>query len=397
MYKLRPWEGNFKVQAKKINTTSLYAFLTLISVVTAILVILISKGKLIKIFFFPDYNDCLMDFFNSLIEVHTKHPYKDFSVLYPPLANLFFYALFSFVPLNDLSVLPYSHEEAIRLVGTPNDIRLHQTCMLLFLFTFLVSVLLFVFLMQKFSMPKSNLLIFCLFFTFPMLQAMERGNIVLLPFGITLFFYLYHESSNRILRELSILALAIAFGFKLYPAFLGVLLIKEKRVKDIIKAFIYAILVTIIPLIIMDDLPGLFTWFDILLTYGTDMTASELVVRNIAMLICVLFIVLDVLAAFTKRPLVRLTKSQSLMLIIWLMVLINGNLDGLVLMFTIIPFVLFLKEEPVLNKYNIIEFIVYMVCLLPLGINKLNYYFLPLFIVGGIIRTKMRQDEEMSG
>ncbi|HBE09777.1 MAG TPA: hypothetical protein DCY81_04450 [Lachnospiraceae bacterium] len=378
------------MKEKQINSTALYAFLTLLSVVSAILIILISKGNLIKIYFFPDYNDSLMDFFNSLIEVHTKHPYKDFGVLYPPLANLFFYSLFMFVPRNVISVLPYSHREAILLVGTPNDIRMNQTCMLLFLFTFLMSVLLFVFLIQKFLIQKSNLLIICLFFTFPMLQAIERGNIVLLPFTFTLFFYLFHESPKRILRELSILSLAIAFGFKLYPAFLGLLLIKEKRIKDVIKAFIYAILVTIIPLLIMDDLPGLFTWFNILLSYGTDTPSSEFIFRDLAIITCVLFISLDTLSSFTKRPLIRLTKSQSLMLIIWLMILINGNLDGLVLLFTIIPFVIFSIEEPVINKFNIIEFIVYMVCLLPLGINKLNYYFLPLFLIGGIIRAKKR-------
>ena len=81
----------------------------------------------------------------------------------------------------------------------------------------------------------------------PMLFAMDRSNIIMLAMLLNTFFIFYHKSDNKIIRELSLIALAISAGIKLTTALLGVMLIYDKQWKEAIRTVIYGIVAAVAP------------------------------------------------------------------------------------------------------------------------------------------------------
>lgn len=375
---------------KPVKTINLFIILTIVSLVSVMLIILLSNGSLFRIFFFSDQDDSLMDFFNSLIEVHTKKPYGDFGVLYPPLANCFFYTLQLFIPSSFKEAWPKNHKETVYLVGTSKDIRMNQACMVLFLLTFLLFIFLFVILIKKISNNKSNLFILCLLFSHAMIQILEHGNIIIISFVFAMIFYLYHDSDNPLVKELSLISLAVSFGFKLYPAVFGIILIKKKQYTESIRAILYGIALTIIPMMFLDGISGFPIWFDNVILFGTDPSSqTEDTLRIISIIICIIVVIYDTLFTSSKRH-IALKESQLIMFICWLMILLCGNIESSTLLFITLPFLLFCNEEEHINRYNVGEFIIYMSCLLPIGINKLEYLFLPIFVLCCIVRSRLQ-------
>ena len=82
-------------------------------------------------------------------------------------------------------------------------------------------------------------------------------------------FILYRNSENPLLRELACLALAIAAGFKLYPAFLGVLLLRDKNYLAAVRTVLYGVVCLCFPLFFFNEgLFGLTLWFRVLFDFS---------------------------------------------------------------------------------------------------------------------------------
>ena len=65
-----------------------------------------------------------------------------------------------------------------------------------------------------------------------------------------MIFLAFYDSENKILREIALISLGLAVGFKLYPIAFGALLLKEKHYKELLRAAIYCILFTFVPFFI---------------------------------------------------------------------------------------------------------------------------------------------------
>ena len=116
---------------------------------------------------------------------------------------------------------------------------------------------------------RKKLLAFCAVFSYGVLYGLERGNILLLCWPLMAFFILYRNSENPLLRELACLALAIAAGFKLYPAFLGVLLLRDKNYLAAVRTVLYGIVCLCFPLFLFNEgLFGLTLWFRVLFDFS---------------------------------------------------------------------------------------------------------------------------------
>lgn len=374
-------------KTKQIKPTTLYIILTITFLLSAILILILSNGSLFRLFFFSDQDDSLMDFFNSLIEVHTKKPYSEFGILYPPLANCYFFFLQLFIPTNIKEIWPKNHKDTLYLVGTSKDIRLNQNCMIVFLLSFLLFIFLFAILVKKILKEQSNILIFCLIFSHAMLQIIDRGNVIIISFVFTLIFYLNHENSNKLIKELSLISLAISFGFKLYPAFFGIILFKKKQYKEAFRTILYGIILTFIPMMLLDGFSGFSLWINNVFHFSSDpYSRTENYFRIVFILICVIVLLVDVFFTNYER-IISLKESQFIMIICWLMIIICGDTESYSLIFVILPFLLFCNEEVCLNRYNITEYIVYLCCILPMGINKLEYVFFPIFVLCSYLRN----------
>ena len=68
-------------------------------------------------------------------------PYTVYGTLYPPLANLIFFALYLFVPVEYAERWPVNFSESVAIRGTSMDLRVHQASLLIFIVFFILSAI----------------------------------------------------------------------------------------------------------------------------------------------------------------------------------------------------------------------------------------------------------------
>ncbi|MBQ9871122.1 MAG: DUF2029 domain-containing protein [Eubacterium sp.] len=376
------------MKQKLKETKHMYILLSLITLVSVVFALLISNGKLFQVFFFLDPDDTGMDFFNSMIEVGTRRPYDQYHVLYPPLANLFFYILSLFIPDALKAGWPATHDAVKGIVGTREDLRLTQSALMIFLLFLILT--LFAIAVMIHSCTHSYLLTFCLTFSAGTMSAIERGNVILLAFVLTFYFVKHYNDENKLKSELALIAVAAAFGFKLYPCIFGLLLLKDRKFAAAGRCILYAVLFTVLPTFVFEGPSSIIPWLKYVFGIGgstgtataTEGTGSGIPWHLVLFLILGLFLMIALMIRRNGKPVIPLKDSQILFLITYLSLLIGGGAGGYNLIFFIVPFLAFLQEERTLNRCNIIEFLIYMICLLPAGINQMNYLFFLLFLIG---------------
>lgn len=257
---------------RRLTPMQIYCWATVVCLAVLLLALLASRGALLHRFFFYDVTDTGMDFFHSIEYMRGRMPYGQFDTLYPPLANLFFYVLYLLVPKTQSATWTESFISSLNMKGTERDLRLQQATMMLFIVFVIVVVLGIVSMTERLTRScggRKELLAFCAVFSYGVLYGLERGNILLLCWPLMAFFILYRNSENPLLRELACLALAIAAGFKLYPAFLGVLLLRDKNYLAAVRTVLYGVVCLCFPLFFFNEgLFGLTLWFRVLFDFS---------------------------------------------------------------------------------------------------------------------------------
>ncbi|MBE6817493.1 MAG: DUF2029 domain-containing protein [Ruminococcaceae bacterium] len=197
--------------------------------------------------FFVSSTDHFMDFFNPLYFSSFENPYefKDLGAIYPPICYILYKIVLLFVPAGEIT--------------DRFEIRENRTVVMLFAMitmALLLATVAIIFQNLRTSHIKKWILSFCIIFSFPMLFLIERGNILLLCLALSLFFVFYHDSKNKLMSELSLIALAIAAAIKIYPAVFGILLFFEKRIdiKKIARCILYGIAAFVLPFFLLDGL-----------------------------------------------------------------------------------------------------------------------------------------------
>ena len=259
---------------RRLTPMQIYCWATVACLAVLLAIFLVSRGELVHQFFFHAPSDTGMDFFHSIEYVKGRMPYGLFGTLYPPLANLLFYVLYRFVPESQSEKWAQSLQSSTNMKGSEQDLRLQQATMLLFIFFVVLVVLGMIAMAERATRGcdgRRDLLMLCIVFSYGVLCGLERGNILLLCWPLMVFFVLYRNSQNPILRELACLALAVAAGLKLYPAFLGVLLLKDKNYIAAIRTVIYGIVCFIFPLFFFNEgLYGLTLWIRVLFAFSEN-------------------------------------------------------------------------------------------------------------------------------
>lgn len=246
------WEADYR---------SAFQNLVLLSLAFYLLVAILSLGWSLPSAFFLRCSDAFMDFFNSIRDASQGEAvYTERSVIYPPLANLLFWLL-SFL-------LPDAYN------NTSFDDRLewvqHPTAVVLIIFVSLLSLALLFYTISKLLRgDKKTVLLFgaigvC---TIPVLDMIERGNIMVLAIAGVFVFATTYENKQWYLRELGILALAFACAIKLYPAMLALILLADKRVWALLRCALYSTLLVLIPSFAFGGPNSLFTLVENILLF----------------------------------------------------------------------------------------------------------------------------------
>ena len=101
-------------------------------------------------------------------------------------------------------------------------------------------------------------------FSSPMLFAIERGNLILVGFLLSMYFAEAYRSRSAFTKHTALVALALAAAVKIYPAAYGLVLLTKKRIRDASTALFYGIVVFLTPflftgrLYLLYELPGKF-------------------------------------------------------------------------------------------------------------------------------------------
>lgn len=184
--------------------------------------------------------DSFMDFFNSI--QYGRKPYTA-GVIYPPLINLI-YAIFG-------GGIP----DSVKAQGTLAYRTSIQGIVVLVLF-YVVAVLLYIIAWKgdsRFTNKEKIFLITATFFTLPFIFAVERGNSLLWCVPLTMLFVNNYNKKEKSKRILAIAALAIAASMKMYPAFFGILLVREKKWKEALTAVIVGAITMFAPFLLMEE------------------------------------------------------------------------------------------------------------------------------------------------
>lgn len=264
---------------------------------------------------------------------------------------------------------------------------------------------------------KMLFLVVCLF-SFPVLFAFERGNIINLAFVLTFFFCCFYDDENKVLKELAFWALAIAAGIKIYPAIFGFLLLKRRQIKECIRLAIYGIMSFVCPFFLFGGLRAIKSFVrgissfatvrstaageivDTITTsqietpavtimpdsYGYNFSFSnickvfqEMIGKHISdrliSIILIIICIMLLITAFTIKE-----RWKELLCYTLIMILVPSFSGAYVMLFILIPFVEFLnqeieKEEYIKNRIlNGIYALLLSVLMIPLAFPDVSFF-----------------------
>lgn len=311
-----------------------------------------SQGAVLVNLLHQDPQDAFMDFFNNLS--HSPDDYL-LGASYPPLACL----------LNGLFSLciPASLREAYA-AGDHYVIRDSQVGIMFYLLVLVGVLLAFSFFFKgavRGPAIRRELALWCVLFSTPFVFSYERANLILLAMVFAMAFLWGYDHPNCWVRRFAFLALTIAAAIKIYPAVLGLVLVRERRWKDTALLTGTGLAVFLLPfLAFRGGFVNLFRMLQNLTrTTGTMQFLSYGLKHDLANF-------LGILSTLIGLPLGRLTVPLQGLLLLWvtalvvfhprmprwravtllasLMILIPGFSYTYALIFMALPLALFLRE-----------------------------------------------------
>lgn len=182
----------------------------------------------------------LSDFFLTLRSLLEGDPYRN-DEIYMPLTYLL---LYPFSQLGDYQSLTLDFDRVFltECWGIPLG-------MVSYMFLLALMTLLFWHSLQKLNRSKfmSHWSLGLLFFSSIFIFSIERGNLIILSAACVNYFLAYFQDQNKSKVYFALFALCVATILKIYPAIFGLLLLREKRYKDILWCFAIGIPMVFLP------------------------------------------------------------------------------------------------------------------------------------------------------
>lgn len=336
----------------------------------------LSEGMYLREVLYIDAADSGMDFFNSTVMVAGRTPYSVGNSSYPPLASMLFYFFFHCMP-ETLQMKYYG----VTLRSSEQDIRLNQELMVPYMIFMVLSfsvVAILLYRQKKGNDLEKSLFTLAMLTSSGMISVLDRGNCTVLALIFSMIFLFGYESDNKIIKEFSLIALAIAAGIKIYPAILGVLLLRDKHYKEALRAIVYGVVFFFGPFLFFERFTGvrvlfsnllglsggeaiqigrlnmtsaIYSWFLIL---GKE-NAGLMAFLNGA--IYVELILVLILSLFVKE------KWKAVSMLMLAIVSYSGVSCTYMLVMMIVPMLMFLDKEGKYSKLDVVYGIL-MICML---------------------------------
>jgi len=189
------------------------------------------------------------DFFESVATSNNRL----YNVIYPPLIVVFYLVIRHFVtPYVDIPPGASVDEQMMLLRGSQMGIMLFVVITLV---TFYVLYLVFSKTTKEEGIRKGLLFAFLVLLAYPFLYALERGNSIIMALVFCFIFLLGYRSENKYIRYASYIALGCAAGIKIYPAILGLLILRDRNYKEMAKCVLIVAILAFVPFLITGGTP----------------------------------------------------------------------------------------------------------------------------------------------
>lgn len=221
---------------KKLTLAQLYCTSASIAFLFSVSILLIWRGIPFRPVLFINEADYFMDFFNSLFHSISPDPYA-VDAVYPPLNYVILHFISRFIPEDLLALREFA-------------VRDSQIGMFIFTIHMLLSTggVLYVIYRNKAGREFERVLFtFLCFMSSGFIYAVVRANMIVLSLLFLLLFIFGKDSKKPVIRELSLVCLAISAAVKIYPALFGLILVKEKRFKECLRTVVYGIACFFLP------------------------------------------------------------------------------------------------------------------------------------------------------
>lgn len=227
----------------KAGFVNFYRIMFLVILVFFVLFIINPEGSQLNVFFLKT-DDFFADFFNVLRYISEKDPYHNEinglgEKCYFPLAYILLYPFTYLDNYTSMSLVDCWHSDMSII-----------SCVI---FAFL-SCLIFVH--SLFVLVKDKLgwqIYFILLLSYIFLFSIERGNFIVLTACAINYYLAFYKSKVICLRYWALIALCFAVTLKVYPALLGLLLLKEKRYCDILFCIVVTTGLVFLPFLFFEN------------------------------------------------------------------------------------------------------------------------------------------------
>ena len=267
---------------------------------------------------------------------------------FSPLSLLIFYIVAQFMPST------YIHSTSM---ANYLQMAKHQT----FVYCYLIILMLIIVLLYKTSKKlsgtnkfnlKEEIFFYLLVVSYPSLYCIKSGNIAGLSFVFAFFFITFRNNEKRYIRELALVSLAVSAAITPYTLIFALILFA----KD--KNSVYSISKTALYSAILFILPAIFTGFDNLGTYISNLFVipASIDIENIAISDILMFIGINNRVLLYIISAIFVISAAACIVILpatWqkttaaLYVIINivPSSSDVVLLFAFIPFMLLLTQK----------------------------------------------------
>lgn len=213
---------NFRINKKEIHVIVFLLF-SGVGLISLFVADFHSQGTTLMNLLHQNPDDAFMDFFNNLSFSFDAY---DLGASYPPLACILNGIFAHLIPMELRNQYSLDNRYIIRdsQIGIMTYLVVLLLIILAFSFFFKESI--------RGSALKKGMALISILLSVPFLFAYERGNLILIALVFTMAFIWGYESEKRWIRWFSFICLSLAAAIKIYPAVLGLLLVRERRWKD---------------------------------------------------------------------------------------------------------------------------------------------------------------------
>ncbi|MCM1273317.1 MAG: glycosyltransferase 87 family protein [Clostridium sp.] len=248
------------------------------------------------------YTESYLDFFKPVYYAVKNNPYSEgltatpLMLLLGKFAGYFFkHDIFSY----DISFLQHFSESSL----------------VLFMAMMMAGLL---FALVIFSHKKGNRVmaawfIFLVFFSTPFMFLYERGSIILLTAALTCIYVYGYDSDDKVTREFSHVALAVAAGLSIYPIIFIILSFRKKRIPNVLRCLLYFALLFFLPVFAFGGLGRLGYYFSNIKTAAENALSAGIAYR------------IDIISGINLISLCLgkgLIESRGALLVIWAVIVL---------------------------------------------------------------------------